>query len=213
MKKQARAIYLEKMKPVRYIFLVILSAATLSCSLFLSPSGGRYNPHDPKNEIPAITLYPAVDGYVADSPAVDFDGTILWLNPSPAPISMALMRFDGAEFPENVVSAELHLWVTVAPSPATDILVYPVVKDWSPTTITWSTMTSGMFLDLTVGSSVTVQDGFYDGYVVLNVMEVYEAMIHSGNHGLYLETTNSAMNLHSSRGAHPPKLVLYGYDD
>jgi hypothetical protein len=200
------------MKPARNIFLVILTATMLSCSLFMAPMGERYNTDDPKNQIPLTTLFPAADGYVADSPAVDFTGTILWLNPSPNPISMALMRFDGGEFPGNVVSAELHLWVTTAPSPATDILVYPIAEDWSPTTITWSTLKGGTFLDLTVGSAVTVPDGFFDGYVVLDITEVYEVMVQTGNRGLYLETTNSAMNLHSSRGLHPPKLVLYGYD-
>jgi hypothetical protein len=197
------------LRPAVFSFLAF---STLSCSLFLAPIGGRYNPGDPKENIPTVTITPAVDGYVDDTPAVDFGGNILWLNPSPAPVSMALMRFDGGEFPENVVSAELHLWVTTAPSPATDILIYPIVEDWSPSTINWSKMTSGTFLDLIVGSAVTVPDGFYDGYVVLNVMEVYEVMIQTGNRGFYLEATNSAMNLHSSRGAHPPKLVIRGYD-
>jgi hypothetical protein len=200
------------MKPVRDLFLTIMSVSTLSCSLFLAPIEGRYNSADPKENIPIVKIYPAVDGHVSDSPAVDFGGNILWLNPSPAPVSMTLIRFDGGELPENVVSAELHLWITTAPSAATDILVYPIEEDWSPSTINWSTMTSGTFFDLIVGSAASVPGGFVGAYVVLDVMEVYEVMIQTGNRGFYLETTSSAMNLDSSRGAHPPKLVIRGYD-
>jgi hypothetical protein len=200
------------MKALKSSFLIILSFSMLSCSLFLAPFNGRYNLQDPKKDEPTVTLLPSVDGYVDDTPAVDFGSNILWINPPSPPISVPIMRFNSSQFPEKVISAELYLWITTAPSPETDILAFAIVEEWSPTTIDFSVLISGTFFDQSTVASVTVPDGFFNGYVVLDVTEIFEIMIEAGNHGICLETTASAMNLHSTRGANPPKLVLYGHD-
>jgi hypothetical protein len=201
-----------RMKAARALSLVTFLLAVLSCSLFLAPMEGRYNEGDPKFDVPTTEILPIEDGYVDDTPASDFTGTILWINPPPSPTSVPLLRFDAGKFPGNVISAELHLWVSTAPSPATDIIAYPITEDWSPATVSWSLVSSGTFFDNGIPASVSVPDGFFGGYAVIEVTEVFDAMVQYGNYGMYLESTVGAMNLHSSRGTNPPKLVIHGYD-
>jgi hypothetical protein len=86
------------------------------------------------------------------------------------------------------------------------------MEDWDPVTVDWPKVASGSFFDTGILSSVTVPAGVFDVYVIMDVTEIYMRMIEAGNYGFYLETTSSAMNLHSTRGANSPKLVIRGYD-
>jgi hypothetical protein len=113
---------------------------------------------DPKSEMPSIRLIPSVDGYIDDTPYTDFVSPILWINPSPPPVAVPIMRFDEGDFSKNAVSVELYLWVTTAPSPATDIHAHAILKDWDPATTDWSMVTNGTFFDSTASYTICIPD-------------------------------------------------------
>jgi len=187
-----------------------------ACSFLFAPVAGRYNPSDPQNEIPTVELVPTADGWVESTPGADFSQTILWIN-NASTIATPIMRFDRDDLPANVVSAELHLWISVSATADTEIHAHPILEQWSPSSISdasdpWMVVQDGSFFDPAIMASIVVLKNAHDVYVVLDLTEVYERMIEAGNHGIYLECTASAMNLHSSRAANPPKLRITGYD-
>jgi len=198
-----------------FCFFAAVILSSVSCSLLWAPLDGRNNPADPSNNTPTITLTPLLDGYVANTTpteTIDFSATTLWINTSPT--AVPLIRFDGGEFPRNVVAAELRLWINASSSVATEIRAHPILEDWSPGTVNWAQVSSDLvpFYDSSNFATAGIAAGVANVYVVLEVTQIFQRLIEAGNHGFYLECTAGAMSLHSSRGGNSPKLEIRGYN-
>jgi hypothetical protein len=200
------------MKAWKIIPVCLLAGALLSCDFFLAPEKGRWNPADPKNTLVRVdkSIYPIVDGSIDENNVRDFTGPLLQVCSS-MPMRETLLRFNPSDFPVAIDSVTLNVYSNSAIKSG-DIMVYRIVQDWSPESVTWLQLISTSFVDYTVNSPLYVDVA--PQYYSTDVTYLIKQSLEQGSHfGLLLRVSAATdFDLNSSRNANKPFLRVQGSD-
>ena len=144
---------------LKFVLIIVVLSALVSCGIFFTPMDGRWNPDDPKNEL--LKFNPSLDGWVEG--ATWNDTTVLYAYPPPpSGIKAALLRFDTADFPNVVAASYLQLTATSELSTGQVLYIYRIIRDWDPGRITYDDVISGDFYDESMVTTFTVRDYVFD---------------------------------------------------
>jgi hypothetical protein len=197
------------MKTWAAIFAILLCAG--ACDLFLAPM----------REIHEETFHPLHDGYVDDSPNVDFGGpTIRVSNPLPPPPpqdSFGALTFDVSSIPEGsrIVSADLKL-KCVSVVIGGWINGRLIAKSWDPATITHASVVADPDFAPAQVFGIHVAPAEVGEIFEFNIRNIVQAWVSDlePNYGLAFTTQEPSAEIEFSsfEGEYIPKLIVrYDY--
>jgi hypothetical protein len=191
------------MKTVKIIALTLIALSFVSCDIFLAPVKPRYNPLDPGTTLKAdnSSRGPNVDGWI-ESAMTNFADVTFQVTSS----QIGLIRFDLSKLPPVIKRAELRLY-NQNMSTASDVKVCKIVQPWDPGTISWATVTSGAFFELS-GASATIVPGSGVG-----VWDVTPLIKSGAPNGFCIVNTGVNCSFRSMENAtDKPQLVIQGFN-
>ena len=114
-------------RTLKILMLIVLAGILLSCDVFFTAKGGRYNTLDPKSEFVEITAQ--IDGTVNQSGWLEKDPT---LSADASYLSAVFLRFDVDQIPDDFDRIYLRLYKYFT-NPGATIRIHPVLVDRPPT--------------------------------------------------------------------------------
>jgi hypothetical protein len=195
------------MNKCRWVVVGLLLVTLTSCSVFLTPPKGRWNPLDPTKDA-GETLAVTADGYIDGGGMNFFIEPIIFAGDT----YRGLLRFPFSSVGADLVHAELELYLDSGASYSIETAVRAVLQDWVPGSVSWYqvSMPTGFY---STSSSPWIQV-FQPGLYHFDVTSLFSAFGASAIKGLLVETRGSAgysLKFRSSEwgGTTPPKLLLW----